>query len=344
MTYKETQDWQLYAANFFAQAKKADFTDDDIADCLDYALRLFRSNLPIIFDEEHLSLLVGYKTKFLTRAAKSPSNFYRHFLISKRSGNPRLISEPLPSLKEVQLWILKNILNSIPVHMAAKAFVVKRSIKENARFHRAQRRVLTLDVKDFFPSITVERVILVFAELGYSLPVSNLLGQLCCLRGCLPQGAPTSPAISNIVSSKMDDILFAYARSKNLRYTRYADDITLSGVVIRNSDVNAIYKVMRSFDFEPNLDKTRLMRPHQRQQVTGIIVNSHLQTSREYRRALRQHAHFISQFGLEQHAQKLGVEHTYFREHLLGKANHVLYLNPNDKDALRLKEVLKALR
>lgn len=337
---KETE-WRIYSASFFEEALDVGLTANEIEICLAYAQPIFERGLPVIYDNDHLSNLVGYKIKYIQRAAKAPVNFYRNFTISKRSGKPRTISEPLPSLKEIQLWVLRNLLDKMPVHPAAKAFVAGRSIKNNARFHRGQRRVLTVDVKDFFPSISSDRVKAIFVKAGYNSRISSLLANLCCLNGKIPQGSPTSPAISNIVCLDMDEEFFQYARSRKLRYTRYADDMTFSGDVIRHSDIKHIYRIMRSYHFEPNLEKTRLMRPHQRQQITGIIVNNHMQVSREYRRELRQHAYFIGKFGIEEHAVVNEITHIRFRDHLLGRANHALHVNSSDRDAIRLKEALK---
>lgn len=337
---RETE-WRIYSASFFEESLGAGLTESEIDICLAYAKPIFERGLPIIYDYDHFSSLVGYKLKYIRRAAKAPANFYRNFTISKRSGRPRTISEPLPSLKEIQLWLLRNLLDRMPVHPTAKAYVVGRSIKNNARFHRGQQRVLTVDVKDFFPSISSDRIEKILVKAGYSPRISSLIANLCCLNGKIPQGSPTSPAISNIVCFDMDEEFFQYARSRKLRYTRYADDMTFSGDFIRHSDIKYIYRTMKSHGFDPNLEKTRLMRSHQRQQITGIVVNNHLQVGREYRRELRQHAYFIDRFGIEEHAAVNKITHIRFKDHLLGRANHVLHVNAGDKDAMKLKELLK---
>ncbi len=185
-------------------------------------------------------MLVGYKYAYLFGACLRTHNYYRTFTIYKRSGKLREISEPLPSLKEIQKWILENILEKCSLHIAAKAYIKGKSIKDNARFHRNQRRVLAVDINDFFHSIDIDRVFKLFVSLGYAPMVSALLAHLCCLKRRLPQGAPTSPAISNIISYSLDDKLYAYAREMGFRYTRYADDITVSGLVIRHSHITAI--------------------------------------------------------------------------------------------------------
>ena len=130
--------------------------------------------------------------------AYAQEHFYRHFSIPKKNGSFRSIDEPLPDLKYVQTWILRNILEQCSVSEYAKAFVKGRTLKHNARFHRAQNVVVTMDIKDFFPSISIDEIVNIFENMGYFHDVSCFLAYLCCYNGTLPQGAPTSPYLSNM--------------------------------------------------------------------------------------------------------------------------------------------------
>jgi RNA-directed DNA polymerase len=142
-------DWSKYVKQFKRQAKKAGHDGDYVQRCLAYAHSLYQKNLPIIYDQRHLALLVGYSPDYIYRAANGSQHFYRNFKIPKHAGGFRDIAEPLPSLKEIQKWILSNILYGCEPSPFAKAFVPKRSIRENARFHRRQPMVLSLDIVNF---------------------------------------------------------------------------------------------------------------------------------------------------------------------------------------------------
>lgn len=341
---KENQDtetkWRHYAATFIAEAKHRGFSQDDIDACLSYAKPIMLAGFPVIFDILHLCSLVGYSSAYVFGAIGRSERHYRYYTIPKKSGDLREIAEPLPSLKEIQYWILSNILNNSPIHPAAKSFVKGRSIRDNARFHRKQDYVLTVDIKDFFPSISPKRVYAVFYRLGYSTEVSSALTDLCCLKGALPQGAPTSPALSNLACVSLDRRLLGFAKANSLRYSRYADDITFSGKEIGADLIHYLNRVLHEHDFELNHKKTRLLRAHQRQQVTGIIVNDKMQAPRELRREIRQHAFYIEKYGFDEHTIRRDVDHINYKEHLLGKAGFVRSINKHDRDAKHLIEII----
>ncbi|AWN35423.1 reverse transcriptase family protein [Methylobacterium radiodurans] len=334
-------EWRRYAAAFLSAAKAKKLSQDDIDACLQYAKPLTLGGFPVIYDTDHFCGLVGYTPHYVLGAIKSTDRYYRQFSIKKKSGGDRTILEPLPSLKEIQHWILRNVLERVAIHRAAKAFQKGTSIRDNARFHRGQACVLTIDIKDFFPSIGINRVFSVYHRIGYSKQISSLLADLSCFELSLPQGAPTSPYISNLICRSLDERFFAYARSAKLRYTRYADDLTFSGADIGSSFVSNAYEIIREYGFEPNLSKTRLLRQHQKQMVTGVVVNSKLQADRALRRQIRQYAYYIERFGLEGHAAATSVQRRNFERHLMGLAQFVCSLNPYDRDARNLIELLK---
>ncbi len=221
--------WESYKKNFITSATLNNYTKEEISKFLDYAENLGKKNLPIIFDTFHFSLLVGYHLSYLYSAANAPDYFYRKFKIKKNSGGLREIAEPLPSLKEIQRWILRNILYKCKFNKYVKSYIPNMSIKDNARFHRNQKMVLSIDIKNFFPSIKIKKVFYFFENLGYSNSVSGLLSNLCCLNKSLPQGSPTSPALSNLIFSKVDNRIIGFTRKEGIRYTRYSDDLTFSG-------------------------------------------------------------------------------------------------------------------
>lgn len=333
--------WRQYAAAFIAESKHRGYSQAEIDLCLQYAKPLMLSGFPVIYDVVHFCGLVGYDPAYVIGATRSTEYYYRYYEISKKSGGFRAIAEPLPSLKEIQRWILENILDNVKINAAAKAFRKNVFINDNARFHRGQEYVLTVDVKDFFPSISPKRIFKVFERIGYSKNVCSILTDLCCLKGGLPQGAPTSPSLSNSVCRYIDAQLLAFAKKNGLRYTRYADDITVSGDKVGADTIFYLYRILKKHGFTPNEAKTRLQRKHQRQQVTGIIVNEKMQAPRELRREIRQHAFFVKKYGFDDHAAWLEIDKAHYKEHLLGKAGFVISVNKNDRDALNL---LKAFR
>lgn len=273
---------------------------------LRYVAKLLQSKVPVIFDDRQLAMLLGKTPDYLASVIYGTYAHYREFSIPKRSGGKRKINSPYPALLECQDWVHRHILSAARKHKAAHGFVQSKSIISNASPHVGAKCVLRVDVTDFFPSIHISRVIKVFRELGYSRRVSFSLGRLCCLNDALPQGAATSPMLSNIISYDLDVRLSALARHLSLNYTRYADDLTFSGEKIGITLSSLIEEILNSEGFKVNRKKTVLMRNTSRKFVTGIDVSGRqLRIPRKYRRAVRQEAHFVIKFGLRSHAQKV---------------------------------------
>lgn len=325
--------WTLYVRDFTSAAVAADWGENDISGAIDYANHLRQSGLPIIFDQRHVSLLIGQDIEYLRAASNAPRRFYRVFSIRKRSGTLREIAEPLPTLKRVQRWILENVLRVVPPSLFAKAYSPGCSVRDNARFHRGQRMVLRVDLADFFPTIRTARVVSLFREFGYSSSVATLLGCLCTLDGRLPQGAPTSPAISNLLCRSIDARLGSFSLKRGMRYTRYADDLIFSGDFDPISVIRFVDTVVRDSGFRMRREKTRIMYRHQRQLVTGVVVNERLQAPRQLRRKVRQDIYYIQRFGIDAHMLRCGITKAHYREHLLGILGHILYLNARDAEA-----------
>lgn len=323
-------DWRTLrkriVAECTAEKKSEDYTKKYIA----YCRNLHKRDLPIISSPAHFSMLVGLDHDYVCRMAYSQKHFYRHFTILKANGKERPIDEPLPDLKYVQHWILENILEKITVSPYAKAFIKKRGVKENARFHRGQDVVVTMDIKDFFPSVHIQSVISLFNMLGYVPDVSAFLAYLCCYEFCLPQGAPTSPYLSNLILRNFDARVASYAKEHHIRYTRYADDLTFSGSFNPHRLINTISDWLYEEGFSVNAAKTRVARQNARQEVTGIVVNSHMQIAKADRKKIRQEVYFIRKYGLESHLTRLGETRQNYLRHLLGKINYARYINPHD--------------
>jgi hypothetical protein len=241
---------------------------------------------------------------------------YRRFTIPKRDGSRRAIWAPLPRLKAAQRWVLHHIVERLPVHGAAHGFLPGRSILTNAAQHPDSRVVLKLDVKDFFPTVTWRRVKGVFRRAGYREQISTLLALLCTesprevveLDGvtyyvslgerCLPQGAPTSPALTNALCLRLDRRLTGLATKAGWRYTRYADDLTFSRPAGADDSppdrlVPVVTAIVEAEGFTVKAEKTRVARAGRRQTVTGLVVNRDLppRPPRALRRQLRAAVH-----------------------------------------------------
>ncbi len=171
--------FEQYQIAFTKQASNSGYSETNIQLCLAYAEVLFSNNVPVIYNTSHLSALVGYKKEYLKRAVVYTPYFYRDFEILKKNGKKRKISEPLPSLKDIQIWILENILENVNISPFAKAYRKNFSIVENLKYHKNQKKVYALDLENFFPSIKTDSVERIFRNLGYSRILSNLLAKLC---------------------------------------------------------------------------------------------------------------------------------------------------------------------
>lgn len=340
--------WDKYKKTFIKAALDSGHDNVYIEKHLTVAYNLYKKDLPIIYDHKHLSYLVGYTPEYLLKASNSPKNFYRYYKISKKNGGYRNIAEPLPNLKAIQRWILEEILYSCKTSEFAKAYKKNISLRDNAKFHRNQKKVLTIDIENFFGMIKREDINIFFVSLGYPKEVSTILTNLCTLKGSLPQGAITSPALSNIVMKEIDKRISSFSLKNKIRYTRYADDLTFSGDFNPGKVIKFVSNVLNSKGFKLNPKKTRVRLPHQSQEVTGIIVNEKMQVSRKARNELRKNIYYIKKYGLDSHLDRVEKDKIPYIRHLLGIANHICFINPKDiqtKEHLDyLKEIWQSLQ
>lgn len=217
---------------------------------------------------------------------------YHEFTIPKRSGGRRRILAPEPELKTLQRRILRRLLGRLRAHPAAMGFERGRSIVANARAHQGQAVVLRFDVRDFFPSTRVNRVKRYFRRIGWNRPATNLLLRWCTRDGGLPQGAPTSPRLSNLVNYRLDARLAGMATRLGAVYTRYADDITISFAEDDRDKLHYMQRFVRRAVEEEGYrlhhrKKLSIRRRHQQQIVGGLVVNERVNLPRRLRRWLR---------------------------------------------------------
>ena len=216
---------------------------------------------------------------------------YRVAKLEREGKPPRVIAEPEPVLKFVQRRILRRVLEQVQVHDAAHGFVRGRSVFTNAAPHTGREVVVVMDLRDFFPSIVLRRVVGLFAALGFSRENALKLAGLCCREGSLPQGAPTSPMISNLICWRLDSRLAGLVAKHGGSYTRYADDLTLSGDAALLSVLPLVRRIIKEEGFGLAPEKFRIQRRGSRQKVTGLVVNDVVSVPRRVRRYLRAMVH-----------------------------------------------------
>jgi retron-type reverse transcriptase len=277
-----------------------DTADVDRYDIDDPEGRRDANAAPALADAGALAAALGLsipRLRWLVYHREVETHSHYHFwTVPKRDGTPRLISAPKPDLKAAQAWIARHITERLPVHGACHGFLPGRSTASNAAVHAGASVVIKLDIRDFYPSIVLPRVKGLFRKAGYGEQVATLLALLCTepprevmiIRGqrryvavgprAIPQGAPTSPSISNALPLAMDCRLAGLAASLGVRYTRYADDLTFSwhGAVEKapiSRLKHAVSRVVADEGFAIKEPKTRIMRAGRRQRITGLVVN-----------------------------------------------------------------------
>lgn len=318
--------------------------------------RLGRFGLPILRTERELAEWLGIPLSRLRwythdRAADTTWHYIR-YAVPKRNGGERVILAPKRELKALQRKVLSGILANVPAAPSAHGFVPGRSILTNARPHAGRQVVLKLDLKDFFPSVTFPRVRGLFIALGYSFSLASTLALLCTEYDReafdrdgtryyisigprhLVQGAPTSPALANLVTWRLDRRLGGLATKRGFTYTRYADDLTFSG-----DDLEAVHgvrslaqRIVAEERFAVNPAKTRIARRAARQIVTGLVVNERVATPRELRRRLRAILHNARNGDL---AAQNRAGRSHFRAYLQGLIAFVHAANPAHAARLR---------
>jgi len=278
----------------------------------------------------------------------TPEERYKSFGIPKKSGGIRQITTPITALKIIQSKLNQVLQAVYDIKPSVHGFVMGKNIVTNAQAHVKKRYVLNIDLKDFFPSINFGRVRGMFMATPYGLhpEVATVLAQICCHNNHLPQGAPTSPIISNMICGKMDSQLQRLAKDCKATYTRYADDITFSTTLsqfprdlayITNDEDgeklvigNSLLNIINTNGFEINQSKVRLQTRGNHQEVTGLTTNVFPNVDRTYVRQVRAMLHAWAKFGLEA-AEKEYLSKYEFKNRLPQKAK------PTFKQVLRGK-------
>lgn len=289
---------------------------------------------------------LGFSAKTLYGLSNSIPSHYRKVYIPKRNGSQRMLSVPDEVLKKVQRAIADKLLAYEPVSKYATAYRVASGVKKNASVHTDKEKILKLDIYKFFDSITYSRVKdAVFPESKYSEPIRILLAMLCYYKEVLPQGAPTSPAITNIIMREFDETVGAYCRQKGIAYTRYCDDMTFSGSFDEKEITGFVKQELKKLGLILNKRKTAVITACRRQTVTGIVVNEKLNISAEYKRKIRSEVYYCTRYGVESHLRHIdkSIAPADYLRSLLGRISFVLQICPKDKAFMDYKETVATM-
>ncbi|SDI77030.1 RNA-directed DNA polymerase [Chryseobacterium taeanense] len=352
---------------FILEAEKQGKSKEYIDVCVEYIKKLDSNGFPVIFSLHHLAQEIGVQYKYLRFLIGENDNKYEHkykrynyFSIKKKRNGYREIMAPSKDLKYIQKWILLNILYVYKLEDCCKGFMPNQGILNNAIVHENSEKILKVDLLKFYDSITFDRVVQVFESVGYiknlAISIAKIVTasnresywncfdeysklKLSSIRNAktpvLPQGAPTSPMLANIIATNLDKKIINLSKKLNFRYSRYADDLTFS--VKKNEGVlpysKLIIKLIESEGFFVNPSKTIIKKKGQRQYVTGLTVTSDVNLSKKYRKEIFKHLHYCRKFGVNNHLERNKDFRKYniiqFHDWLFG---HICYTNSINKD------------
>jgi RNA-directed DNA polymerase len=317
--------------------------------------RLEDEGLPVLRDAADLAALLGVDLKVLRwltyHRDVAPVIHYRQFEVPKAKGGVRVISAPRPALRAAQQKVRAEILSHLAATPQAQGFVRARSTVTNARAHVRRDVLVKIDITDFFGTITYPRVRGLFRRLGYSGMVASLLGLLCTeaprreveIDGrrwyvalgerSLPQGAATSPELTNQIARGLDRRMAKFAAKHGWTYTRYADDLTFSLRLESKDEAERVKEsrehvrrllgvaraVLEDEGFSVNRDKLAVIHKGRQQRVTGVVVNDQLGIDRRTLRRFRAAVHRVSKDGFKDPAEK---------QRMLGYAAYVKMIKP----------------
>lgn len=257
---------------------------------------------------------------------KTSKSYYKTFEINKKTGGKRIIEKPIGSIDILQKKILPFLEAKYKIKKAVHGFVKDRSVLSNAQQHLKKKYILNIDLRDFFGSINFGRIrgLLMGSPFNMGDKAASIIAQICCNNNHLPQGACTSPILSNFIAAQLDNKLTQYAQQTHCTYTRYADDITFSStkefskkIIIYDRDKNPILDgfilsdafkdIIESSGFQINYQKVRLETKRIRQEVTGITVNNFPNVKRTFVRQVRAMLHSW------EHDGQIKAEEKYFK-------------------------------
>ena len=285
------------------------------------------------------SLSDSKKINILYAIANSPEKYYTKKYILKKDGTKRELLVPNNLLKNIQKNILTKVLYGLKPSKYVKSYLKNCSIKENALPHINQKIILKLDIKDYFKNIDFEHLYNALPNTIFPPSIKVLLLKLCTYEDYLPQGAPTSPMLSNLVLKNFDEYIGSFCENNHLSYTRYCDDLTFSGDFDYKVILKKVDYYLTNMGLNINKKKTKVLKYSTSQRVTGLIVNEKLNVNQEYQNKIRQEMYYIKKYGLEDHLKHLKIKYKEKYIHsLIGRINYCLLITnkPIYKDYLKL--------
>lgn len=286
----------------------------------------FILSLDLIMPREQKNLNILYQI------TNNNKKYYTKKYINKKNGQKREILIPNNFLKKIQKNILKNILNNLSVSPYVTSYLKNKTLIDNASPHLNKKIILKLDIKNFFHNIDFELLYKSLPNEIFPSSVKVLLLKLCTYDDYLPEGAPTSPMLSNLVLKNFDNYIGKYCERNNINYTRYSDDLTFSGDFNAQKLKNKVGAFLEELGFNLNYDKVKIIGNNSRQIVTGIIVNQKLNIPVNYRKRIRQEMYYLQKYGLSNVCEHENLDEKKYLNILKGKINYCLNIIKNNKE------------
>ncbi|EGQ9186045.1 RNA-directed DNA polymerase [Vibrio parahaemolyticus] len=324
-------------------------------------------DIPYVHSIYHLAMLSRLPVHLLHSFTDRKSIHYTSYSIPKRSGGCRFLHAPSDELKSAQRWINDKILSQLPVHSSCYSYHSKGSILECAQKHCSSKWLIKLDIENFFDEISEVDVYKVFRTIGYKPMVAFILARICTyepytvrnnkhswvqynknsddlpygkkhikLFGRVPQGAPTSPMLSNLVLYKLDEKLSHFAQSRGGIYSRYADDLFISfgsddfDRTKASQVIGSCLSSVRSYGYKLNRTKIKVVPPGSNKVVLGLNVNGdEVRLTKTYKKKIESHIYGIKKFGIDKHALHRGFDSVFSMiDHIIGLINHAKRVEP----------------
>lgn len=285
---------------------------------------------------------LSFPAKTLYGLSNNLEKHYHSVFIPKSDGSKRKLCVPDLILKQVQKSIADNILIQYPISRYAKAYKPGSSVQKNARPHVGKKKVLKLDIEGFFDHILYSQVKdTVFYKEKYSEHIRILLTMLCYFKESLPQGAPTSPAITNIIMYNFDETVGSFCEKKHIAYTRYCDDMTFSGDFDEKEVIAFVKDELYKLGLFLKNRKTVVIPSTKCQCVTGIVVNEKINITKDYKKKIRQEMYYIRKYGLDGHLSRMNIsDKEQYILSLKGRIAFVLQTIQNDGEFMEYKRFL----
>ncbi|AGR00222.1 reverse transcriptase family protein [Vibrio parahaemolyticus] len=331
------------------------------------ARKMQAQGLPYIHSLHHLALLTNTTVDYLNTIVCRAYDDYTSYRIQKRSGGSRFINAPSDELKLLQRWINNNILYNVPSHWCCFSYHKNASIIDCAQRHCQSKWLIKLDIENFFDTINEVQVYETFHSLGYKPMIAFFLARICTYEpnwistdkkywvsyntnsdelpyskknikyfGRVPQGAPTSPIISNMVMFSLDDEISNLIQNKGGIYTRYSDDIfvSFSQPNFNRNDVSKvigkIFQKSKRYGYKINKTKIKVLPPGSKKIILGLNVNQRKpELTKEYKNRIESHLYGMSKFGISNHAQHRKFDSIFSMiEHIKGLINYARQISP----------------